>query len=802
MRDGAKRVSARGEREKNAALAQAGDRLVGPEPEAPDVDEHEVRLHLLEIDREPRFREPLAEPAGVRVVIRKPLDVMIERVEARGGNDARLAHRAPEEVLHAPRLRHPLARAGHERAQRAPEALGEAERDGVELAPVLGCRHSARHGRVHQPRAVEMDGEIVSAGLGDDRAHLFERPDATAAAVVRVLEAHHRGRRRMQVAAGADGVAHLLRREAPGLRMDGLHGEAGVHGRPAQLVEEDVRHGLGQHLVPGLVERIAQGDLVGHRRGRHEHRLFLPEQIGSALLEREHGGVFPLLLVADDGLGDGPAHGRARLGQGVGAEVDHGPQATVCPTMDLGAPPGASFATAGSRPTAPARSGSGLRAARGGYAEMTSLPAALRAELDAEAPFSTLPLEQQAEARDGTVKALFSTADGHPVETVLMRYRDGRRSLCLSAQSGCPLTCTFCATGAMRFGRNLTDWEILDQALHFRRAEPMNHAVFMGMGEPMLNLDNVVAAARRLPDLGITHRRTTVSTVGWLPGLRRFIDEVDEPIRLALSLHAADDALRSRLMPVNERYPLADILGECRRYVELRRRKVFVEYVMLAGVNDRVEQAEALAQLLDRRLFKVNLIPYNPTGSLRGLVAEGDLRLQGGARPCPAARDRPPHARPRHRGRLRPAGGRGVTRLLAGEPGRDVVAAGFAREVGRRAAVVRSDARIGALPEQEVHEVSVSELRGGVERSKAAPLADVGVGPVLEQKRRCLPLAGSDRALERRHASSSFEATASTGAPSCTSIRAVSGLRKNEARCSGVKPSSARAETSEGSASS
>jgi 23S rRNA (adenine2503-C2)-methyltransferase len=254
----------------------------------------------------------------------------------------------------------------------------------------------------------------------------------------------------------------------------------------------------------------------------------------------------------------------------------------------------------------------------GSYAEMTDLPAPLRAALADDVPFSTLSVETEAHARDGTVKTLFRTHDGHPVEAVLMRYRDGRRSLCLSSQSGCPLTCTFCATGAMRFGRNLTASEILDQALHFRRAETVDHAVFMGMGEPMLNLDAVVAAARRLPDLGITHRRTTVSTVGWLPGLRRFVDEVEEPIRLALSLHAAEPELRSRLMPVNDRYPLEDVLAECRRYFELRRRKVFVEYVMLAGVNDRVEQARQLAELLDRRVFKVNLIPYNPTGAFAG----------------------------------------------------------------------------------------------------------------------------------------------------------------------------------------
>jgi len=253
-----------------------------------------------------------------------------------------------------------------------------------------------------------------------------------------------------------------------------------------------------------------------------------------------------------------------------------------------------------------------------GYEEMTNVPARLRKALTEHVPFSTLTVEQESTSRDGTVKTLFRTADGKAVEAVLMRYRDGRRSICVSSQSGCPLTCTFCATGQMRFGRNLSASEILDQALHFRRVEQIDHCVFMGMGEPMMNLDAVVAAARRLPDLGITARRTTISTVGWLPGLRRFVDKVEEPIRLALSLLAADDTLRTELMPVNDRYPLADVVAECRRYVELRRRKVFVEYVMLAGVNDRVEQAAQLARSLDPKAFKVNLIPYNPTGAFEG----------------------------------------------------------------------------------------------------------------------------------------------------------------------------------------
>ncbi|MDQ3067586.1 MAG: 23S rRNA (adenine(2503)-C(2))-methyltransferase RlmN [Actinomycetota bacterium] len=259
-------------------------------------------------------------------------------------------------------------------------------------------------------------------------------------------------------------------------------------------------------------------------------------------------------------------------------------------------------------------------AARGvaGYEEMTNLPKALRERLDEEVPFTTLTVEDEAVAADSTVKALFRTADGHPVEAVLMRYRDGRRSICVSSQSGCPLTCSFCATGAMRFGRNLTASEILDQVLHFRRIEPVNHLVYMGMGEPFLNYDEVLASARRLPDVGITHRRTTISTVGWMPGLTRFVDEVDQPIRLALSIHAADPRLRSQVMPVNDRYPLPSVLAECHRYFALRRRKVFVEYVMLAGVNDSPERAQELVALLDPKVFKVNLIPYNPTGMYDG----------------------------------------------------------------------------------------------------------------------------------------------------------------------------------------
>ncbi len=261
-----------------------------------------------------------------------------------------------------------------------------------------------------------------------------------------------------------------------------------------------------------------------------------------------------------------------------------------------------------------------------GYQAMHNIPQELRDALTERVPFSTLTLAGQQESRiDGTVKALFHTTDGRPVEAVLMRFMDGRRSLCLSSQSGCPLTCTFCATGQMKFGRNLTTSEIIDQALHFRRMSEVDHVVFMGMGEPTMNIDNVLATCRLLPDVGVTHRRTAISTVGWLPGIERMIEE-PLPIRLALSLHAPENDLRSRIMPVNERYPMEDVLDACRRYADKWNRDVFIEYVMLGGVNDQTVHAHQLGRLLDPKRFKVNLIPYNPTGSIYDASSRGDIQ--------------------------------------------------------------------------------------------------------------------------------------------------------------------------------
>jgi len=254
-----------------------------------------------------------------------------------------------------------------------------------------------------------------------------------------------------------------------------------------------------------------------------------------------------------------------------------------------------------------------------GYSEMTNLPRALREDLEAELPISTLTAVSEVRSVDGTRKALFETADGRPIEAVLMSYRDGRRSICLSSQSGCPLTCNFCATGRMAFGRNLTAAEILDQALHFRRRGAVNHAVFMGMGEPLMNLDAVLAACERLPSIGVSTAHTTISTVGWVPGIERLATEGPR-VRLALSLHAAEGDVRSALMPVNDRYPITEVIAACRRWREARNRRVYIEYLMLAGVNDDPDQAVVLSEVLrPHDAFKVNLIPFNPTpGELTG----------------------------------------------------------------------------------------------------------------------------------------------------------------------------------------
>jgi hypothetical protein len=179
------------------------------------------------------------------------------------------------------------------------------------------------------------------------------------------------------------------------------------------------------------------------------------------------------------------------------------------------------------------------------------------------------------------------------------------------------------------------------------------------MGEPFLNFEHVLASTRRLPDLGITPRRTTISTVGWMPGLRRFVDEVEQPLCLALSLHAANPERRSELMPVNERYPLDEVLAECRRYFDLRRRKVFVEVRDCSPASTtRPVMHQGARRAARRQAIQGQSHPLQPDGHLRRLLAGDDRALQGRSRTRAHPRDGAPHARPRHRGRLRPACGR------------------------------------------------------------------------------------------------------------------------------------------------
>ena len=283
-------------------------------------------------------------------------------------------------------------------------------------------------------------------------------------------------------------------------------------------------------------------------------------------------------------------------------------------------------------------------AARGaaGYDAMTNVPRRCARRSPQHVPFSTLAPETEQRSRDGTVKTLFRTHDGHPVEAVLMRYRDGRRSVCVSSQSGCPLTCTFCATGRMalraqphRRGRSST------RCSTSAGSEPVNHVVFMGMGEPFMNVDAVLEAARRLPDVGITHRRTTISTVGWLPGLR--------PVRRGG--RGADPA---RALAPRGRPGAPERADAGERPVPARGRARTVpralgahEATRLRRVRDarrasttRPAQARALAGLLGRDGVQGEPHSLQPDRHVRRLVTGRDRRIQGASWIAPASRPR------------------------------------------------------------------------------------------------------------------------------------------------------------------
>lgn len=258
-------------------------------------------------------------------------------------------------------------------------------------------------------------------------------------------------------------------------------------------------------------------------------------------------------------------------------------------------------------------------------AAFTNLPRSLQARMADEFEYSHLLETAHKESSDKeTRKTLFILPDQQPIEAVLMQY-ERRRTLCISSQAGCAMGCTFCATGQMGFRRHLSSGEIVEQVLYYARllatrGEHVTNVVVMGMGEPFHNYDNTLAAIDRLnhPDgLNLGARRFTISTVGLVPAIRRFAREKRQ-INLAISLHAADDELRSSMLPVNNRYPLAELLAACREYVELTSRRITFEWALIYGVNDSPEQALKLANLLGGLSCHVNVIPLNPTEKYAG----------------------------------------------------------------------------------------------------------------------------------------------------------------------------------------
>lgn len=256
------------------------------------------------------------------------------------------------------------------------------------------------------------------------------------------------------------------------------------------------------------------------------------------------------------------------------------------------------------------------------FSAMTNLPRALRDELGAR--FLINPFEVLASERDeeGTEKVLLGLRDGTSVEAVLIREED-RRTVCISTQVGCPVGCTFCATGQMGFVRNLSPGEIAGQVLYFARIlrrvnECVTNVVAMGMGEPFLNYENTLKALHNLNDsrgFNLGARRITVSTIGVVPGILHFAQE-GRQFNLAVSLHAPDDRLRNKLVPFASRWPICEVLTAVEAYILATGRRVTMEYVLLRGVNDQLRQAQALARLLRGKLVHVNLIPFNPAPGL------------------------------------------------------------------------------------------------------------------------------------------------------------------------------------------
>ncbi|MBZ0276446.1 MAG: 23S rRNA (adenine(2503)-C(2))-methyltransferase RlmN [Anaerolineae bacterium] len=254
------------------------------------------------------------------------------------------------------------------------------------------------------------------------------------------------------------------------------------------------------------------------------------------------------------------------------------------------------------------------------FEDMTNLSKSLRARLQAEATLGTFETAASESSSDGTIKRLYRLPDGQLIESVLMHYDDDRRTACISTQAGCAMGCVFCATGQMGFARHLTAAEIFEQAMRFARdlqaeGDRLTNVVLMGMGEPFHNYEASLEAIHRLMrDLDIGARHITVSTVGLVQQIRRFADEGLQ-VKLAISLHAATDAERGALLPVNKRWPIHELMDACRYYVTQTGRRITFEWALIHKENDTPQQAHALGSLLKGMLCHVNLIPLNPTAN-------------------------------------------------------------------------------------------------------------------------------------------------------------------------------------------
>jgi 23S rRNA (adenine2503-C2)-methyltransferase len=257
------------------------------------------------------------------------------------------------------------------------------------------------------------------------------------------------------------------------------------------------------------------------------------------------------------------------------------------------------------------------------WQEAAALRLNLREELNKKCPIG-ISAEIFVSKDKNTEKALILLKDGLKIETVLMRHQDKRRTICVSSQVGCPLNCSFCATGKMGFKRNLETWEIVEQVLFFARSlkkvgEKITNIVFMGMGEPFLNYQNVMEGIRILNDkdgFNLGSRHFSISTIGIVEGIEKLARE-NLQINLAVSLHAPNDEIRSKLIPVNKKYPIKEILNAVDGYIGRTRRRVMFEYIMIKNVNDSKEHARALAMMVKNPLCFVNLISYNTTGNLK-----------------------------------------------------------------------------------------------------------------------------------------------------------------------------------------